>query len=98
MNPEERLDANLDSLEISSVIVEIKAKKKRGEGRNYLESFKVTRKDEAESYLSDLIAQIQVEDPVLNYAETRALVLSNIGYSFGYLGEESLARALELYP
>src|ERR1700756_4360466 len=98
MNSEERLDAMLDSLETEEIIAEIKAKKKRGEGRNYLDAFKVTSKDEAESYLSDLIAQIQVEDPVLNYAETRALVLSNIGYSFGYLGEESLARALELYP
>lgn len=65
---------------------------------NYLEATKAKTKEEAEIFLSALIAEARKEDPALSEAEARTIQLSNIGYYFGYLSEEDLPRALEVYP
>lgn len=58
----------------------------------------VQSKEEADRLLEELIAEAQKENALLNYAEARAIQLSNIGYFFGYLGPDQRAHAMEVWP
>lgn len=65
---------------------------------DYLKAMKVKDRKEAEAFLERLTHEAMRADPTLNVAEARVIQLCNIGYHFGYLGDEDLAHALEVWP
>jgi hypothetical protein len=64
----------------------------------YFEAVEAQDRQAADIYFTRLVTEALDADPCLLHEEARKLVNLNIGYTLGYLSDETRVRCLELYP